>query len=310
MRLISIPYSLNSYNLSKTQNQPNFEAKGKPISLEYIVENRSNLLPPRVLEKAQSILRNGRGSLKSLKELHLEIYSPLLECKTLNEAKFLYKEFENMDEEVVFQRNSRYAEKFKNHTDKNFALKMLQEYWAKLRNKDDIAKELGMKNHTSLDWVLKQINFVGFDKNYKTLLKASDEEGNKIIASKTAAWNALHPDLMYAKNRKAAQGCKTDKYKKEQSQRIKDYDKKHPERREKIRVATQRAWDSCPEIKKAMSDYLKQQSPFIKSIVSKDMSKSLLTSAEKRIKKAFFKSFWDTHPKMREMYAMAMKNKV
>ena len=127
MRLISIPYSLNSYNLSKTQNQPNFEAKGKPISLEYIVENRSNLLPPRVLEKAQSILRNGRESLKSLKELHLEIYSPLLECKTLNEAKFLYKEFENMDEEVVFQRNSRYAEKFKNHTDKNFALKMLQE---------------------------------------------------------------------------------------------------------------------------------------------------------------------------------------
>ena len=104
MRLISIPYSLNSYNHSKTQNQPNFEAKGKPISLEYIVENRSNLLPPRVLEKAQSILRNGRESLKSLKELHLEIYSPLLECKTLNEAKLLYKEFENMDEEVVASR--------------------------------------------------------------------------------------------------------------------------------------------------------------------------------------------------------------
>ena len=307
MRLQFLQNSLNNNGYNSNIELSNFKARGKPITLEYIVKKRSYLLPKRVLDKAQVIVARMRENKPSLKELHLDIYAPLLECKTLDEAKHLFPEFSDIKEDVIFQRNSRYAEEFKMRTDKDFSLKILQEYWGKLRNKDDIAHDLGMKGRSSLDWVLKKIGFVPLDTNYKILIKASDEEENRLIAAKTTAWNVLHPDLMFLKNRKAAQGCKTEKYRKEQSQRIKDYDKEHPERREKIRIVTQRAWDSCPEIKKAMSDFLLELTPAERCVIVRSINKKCLSSKEKVIRNKFFKDFWTKYSNLKSLYAEAMK---
>ncbi len=69
----------------------------------------------------------------------------------------------------------------------------------RIKTKDEVARELGLPNRTSLDWALKQINFVYFMPNYRVLLKASDEAGNREIAQKMTAYNEANQELMYAK---------------------------------------------------------------------------------------------------------------
>lgn len=308
MQISSINY-FNLVNYNKPYYQPTFEAGGKPIGLQYVLEKRSNLLPERVLAKAKEALKASSTTVPSLMELHLSIYAPLLTCKTLAEAQEIFPEFSAMTQEVKFERNSRYAKEFYSRTDESFALKMLQKFWAELKTKDDIAQEFGMLNRNSLEWPLKQIGFVSFKPNYKTLLLASDEKGNQEIASKTTAWNALHPDLMYAKNKHAAQGCKTKEYREAQSQRMKDYDKEHPERREKISVSGKEAWAKCPEVRKAMSDFAAKENSYVRSVMKKRFTGQPMSDKDVRISKGFFKRFWQAHPELKAVYAESKKIK-
>lgn len=299
----------NFNKIEKPSIQPSFECRGKPITLEYIVEKRSYLLPERVLKMVKEELAKGVSKLPSLMEIHKSIYEPLLRCKTLEEAQSqeMFPEFKNIKNEVVFERNTRYAREFQERTDSSFALKMLQEFWANLKTKEQIAKELGMTSRTSLEWPLKQINFVSYPANYKTLLLASDSEGNKKIASKTTAWNALHPDLMYARNKHAAQACKKESYRKAHSIRIKEYDKNHPERREKIALASKESWERCPEVRQAMAEFAKHESGYIKKIIMKRFKGEVLTKNELRTSKGFFKRFWQTYPELKSVFSKARK---
>ena len=297
------------YNQPNPNSSPTFSAQGKPLTLKYIVEKRSNLLPARVLENVKKCLLTPTPESKSLLTLHRETYAPLLECKTLDEVKSLYPEFKDIKDEIIFKRpNSTYAKSFTERIqNENFALKMLQEIWANLKNKDDIAKEYGMNSRSSLDWALGQINFIPLSSNYKKILVASDAEGNKTIADKTRAWNALHPDLMYAHNKKAAQGCKTEQYREAQSERIKKYDIEHPERREKISNALKEGWQKCPEVRKAISEFSKNESSFLKNALAKKSTNKKITEKEERAIAGFYKRFWDTHPELKAVYAEARK---
>ena len=147
-----------------------------------------------------------------------------------------------------------------------------------------------------------------FLKNYNKLLQASDEIGNREIANKMTAWNSLHPDLMQAKNKHAAQGCKTQEYRDAQSKRIKDYDKLHPERKEKISISNKKAWEVCPEIKDAMKSFAQTQNAYIKKVIMKNMTEKKLTDYEDRINKTFFKMFWNAHPDLKAIFSQAKKN--
>ena len=213
--------SIQNYNYiysSKPKLHPTFEKGAKPITLDYIVAKHEKLIPERVLLKAKEVLAKKRQEMPTLIDIHKETYAPLLSCKTLDEAKELFPEFSEMTENVVYKRKSRFAKEFKERTDENFALKMLQDFWAKLKTKEEIAQDLGMTSRSTLEWPLEQIGFVSYPSNYKTILRASDPEGNKIITSKTTLYNQLHPDLMYAHNKKAAQACKTPEYREAQRQ--------------------------------------------------------------------------------------------
>ena len=220
----------------KTKHQPSFEAK-MPIDLNYVLEKRAHLLPQRILEEVQKIIASKPEKMPTLKEVHLRTYAPLLECKTLKEAKELFPEFNDIKEaNTSFQKMRGNIKKLKESgfLEEGFSLKLLQEIWAKLKTQDEIAKEFGLKNRSSIGWVLPKIGFVNFDKNYKTLLLASDTESRAIIANKTIAWNASHPDLMKARNRKAAQGMKKPENREAHSKRMKQHFVEHPERREEV----------------------------------------------------------------------------
>lgn len=299
----------NNYLYNPQVKDSAFKSRGKPITLQYIVEKRSYLLPERILGSAKKLLADTKAKLPSLLDLHKQTYAPLLECKTLSEAQDLFPEFNEIEENITFKRpKSIYAKLFKERTEnENFALKMLQDIWAKLKTKDEIAEEFGMYGRTSLDWALKQINFVTFNTNYRKLLQASDEEGNKIIAQKTTAWNSLHPDLMYAHNKKAAQKCKTDEYRTEQAKRMKEYDLTHPERRKKISITLKEGWEKCPEVRAAISEFIKSEKALIKNLLSKKSKKIQLSEFEKRALSSFYKRFWESHPELKDVYAKARK---
>ena len=70
-----------------------------------------------------------------------------------------------------------------------------------MRTLNDIALELGLKDRSALGWVLDKIRMPDLGKNYQMLLKASDEEGNRVISSKVKAYNSAHRDAVIAHNR-------------------------------------------------------------------------------------------------------------
>lgn len=287
-------YSINSLS---------FQKYGKPLDLKYIMEKRSYLLPERVINEIK-LSENSR----SLKDIHLSIYAPLLNCKTLDEVKAIFPEFKGIKDSVEFVRNSTYRKTFEELTENiNFPLKILQEYWAKIKTKDEIAKDLGMPGRTSLEWILKQIGFVGYGSNYKTLLEASSKEGNKTIAEKTRAHNLKNPDVMYERNKHAAQFCKTPEYREAQRERILKYDNEHPERKAKISEANKRTWEQCPEIKKAMSEFAKKESPYVRKVVMDKIKGKILSEKEIRVDKGFYKRFWQEYPELKQVFADAKK---
>ena len=292
--------------INKTQNQPTFEARKELIDLNYVMEKRAYLLPPRVKAKVATILARPCEKLPTLKEVHQALYAPLADCKTLEEAQGLFPEFKDVnDVNIRYQRRTINSELITEDIKKDLALKCLKAFWCDLKTKDEIAGMLGMCGRNTLEWTLKKMNFVSYPSNYKTLLMSSDPETQKIIADKVRAWKAAHPDLMRAHNKHAAQFTKTPEYREAHSKRMYEYDKEHPERKEKISAYYKKVWELCPDIKKAMSDFAIQDSPYVRAVVLKKIQGGNLTEAEKRVDKGFYNRFWKTYPEYKEIYRTA-----
>lgn len=308
LNLADFSYNNSCFRYAKTQSNPSFMANGKPLSLQYFVNEKSSLLPKRVLDEARLILQKSPlEELPSLLELHKKIYAPILQCNSLDEVKALFPEFVDMKECLSFERNNAYKKRFNNNCGDNFALYMMKEYWAKLKTKTEIAQDLGLKSRSTLDWPLEQINFVSYNKNYYTLLKNSDKEGNRIVADKTRAWNQLHPDLMQKRNKHAAQANKKPENREALSKKMKERDKIHPERAEKISDNLKRAWGLCPEIRQAFSEFLSRQTPPVMRAATKESRGEKLNSTERRMNKGLFKRFWNEYPELKAVFAEALR---
>ncbi len=241
-------FRLNPYIAPQRQkSEPSFEARKVPIDLNYVLRERSHLVPQRVLEEIERIVAAKPEKMKTLKEVHKEIYAPLLDCETLEEAQKLFPEFAGVKEATVsFKRITGNIKKLKESgfLEEGFSLKLLQEVWANLKSQDEIAQSLGLKDRNALTWVLQKIGFVNYDTNYKTLMMASDPDTRAIIAGKTIAWNASHPDLVRARNTKAAQGMKKPENREAHSKRMKQHFVDHPERRQQVSENSTRYWSN------------------------------------------------------------------
>ena len=97
--------SLNNYSYYNSNSKPSFWGHGKPITLQYIVKNRSNILPQIILEKAKSALRNTSNRIPTLMEIHLERYAPLKDCKTMQEVITKFPEFANIKENPFIRKH-------------------------------------------------------------------------------------------------------------------------------------------------------------------------------------------------------------
>lgn len=290
-------FRFNTYTpTQKSRQQPSFEAKA-PIDLNYVLKERSHLLPPRILEEVKRIVSSKPEKLPTLKEVHQRIYAPLLECKTLEEAQKTFSEFEGVKEATVsFERITGNIKKLKEggFLKEGFSLKILQEVWANLKSQDEIAKELGLKDRNAITWVLQKIGFVNYDTNYKSLLMASSSDTRAIIAGKTLAWNASHPDLVRARNKKAAQGMKKPENRKAHSRRMKQHFVDHPERRKQVSKNSKKYW-SDPQHREEHSqrgkNYAKAHPEKAQKARERSKAAWALIPEARKILKNFFKDY-------------------
>lgn len=231
----------HSYNNSLYNNKKQSFGAAKDITLKYVMENRERLLPTRIRRKAAILVSKNIGNV-TLRDLHLQTYSKLLECETLEQAKNLYPEFrEILHANAVIKKGSKNTKAIaENIALEDLSLHILKERWANLKTLDNLAEELGVKNRSALGWVLDKIQMPDLGKNYQTLLKASDAEKNELIALKVKAYNFFHREEVIAHNRAISQ---------------------NPRNKERERSVATEAWDRLPHIKKALKSFSKNTNP-------------------------------------------------
>ena len=222
----------NLYNVATTAPVKNFGA-AKDVNLKYIYQTHFNSLPKRIQTAVQEHVKSGKYDDITLYDLHKEKYAPLLDCKTLDEARNLFPEFrEVLDARSVVVHKSPNIKKIMEKVSlEDLSLHLLKERWANLKTLDEIARDLGLKDRVGITWLKDKIMMPDFAKNYTTLLRSSDETFNVIIASKTKAYNSAHYDAVVEKNRRLAQ-----------------------ENIELNRYIAQEAWDRLPHIKEKLSE--------------------------------------------------------
>lgn len=284
-------------------SSPNFEGITN-FNLTYVIQKRKHLVPIRIQNEIKKILRTKPATEPTLRDLHLKTYAPLLECKTLDEARNLFPEFREVLDAAIFENSpSKNIQEVKKHIQlKDLSLKLLQDTWAKLKTQDEIAQELGLQDGKKLDWFKSKINFVNKDKNYNPLLKVSEPELRKIIAAQTTAYNKAHPEKMFAHNKMAAQGCKKPENRAKQKIRSTQMYIDYPHLREQVRLISQMTWDRLPTLKEKMSEFALECPPYTREVLKKMVLKKGLTPAEERIRKKFYKDFWCKYPELRDLY--------
>lgn len=282
----------------------------KGITLRYALTKQRHLLPPAMAEAISRLLEGGSTSHPTLRELHLQTYAPLLDCKTLDEARNLFPEFMGvLDAKAVLQRQRANIRKIEEHCPKErLSLLLLQELWGKLTPQAELAKQLGLSSHRQLDYFKSAICFPNRSTAYTNLLKASEPEMNSEMARKTTAYNLLHPDLMYARNKRAAQFTKTPEYREAQKQRLRQHFIDHPEKREFAKRVSQTVWDRLPHMKQALKDFLEKEcSQYTRSVIKKLFTGEKFSSADARVRMQFYKDFWAKYPEFRQEYSQMRK---
>ena len=310
--------SINTYNnynpsqsfkpYKKDFYSPSFTA-ASDISLRYVYEKHAKYLPKSILQKIEELLSKGEEeNLPQLWQLHNEVYKPLMEAKTLDEAKTIFPEFRDVIDVQTLSGNRSKAIKaiLEKMPLDQFTLTYLQKLYAPT-TQEIIIKLFGFTNRSLAEWLNKKLNIPKLAGNYLQLLRMSNEEENRRIAecSRQAIYN--NPEAQAQRQAKAAEHHRTPEYREKKRTEMIRYYEERPEQRERVRRITERTWQLCPEVKSAFSAYTAQCSDFVKSALAKKKQHKPLNSAERRALGGYYKGFWSMHPDFREVFSSAKK---
>ena len=277
----------------------------KDLHLSYLAKKRSHLIPERVLNRVNAYIAFETGGIPkfpTLRQVHNDTYEALMNAKTLDDAVSNYHEFMNVgnlaDLSHHFSRSKKLIEKQMPLED--FSLDCLKKIWSG-RMVDDISKSYGFKTRDVLTNLCDHLNIPRPSKNYNTLLKASEEEGNLVIAEKTRR------NIEQCKKNLAKAGKKhlAPESLAKQAESMREVYKYNPEMIKRKKEVMELTWELCPEIKLAFHDFTKEQTPYIRKVISKQKTNKPLTEAEKRTISGFNKRFWEAHAYLKEDYSRA-----
>lgn len=231
----------HSYNNLLHSSKPQAFGAAKDITLKYVMENHERLLPLRIRRQAAIRVSKNIENI-TLRDLHLQTYSRLLGCQTLQKAQNIYPEFRGvLQANAVIKKGSKNTKAIAQVVPlEDLSLYILKERWGNLKTLDSLAEELGVKNRSALGWILDKIDMPDLGKNYQALLKASDAEQNELISLKVKAYNFFNKEKIAAHNRAIAQ---------------------NPKNKERESSVAKEAWSRLPHIKAALKEFSKTSNP-------------------------------------------------
>ena len=280
----------------------------KDISLKYVLERHSRYLPERMINEIKALLASGEKDLPQLYELHNSVYKPLMEAKTLDEAKRLYPELSDVLEMTTLDGNRSKAVsavRSKMPLEK-FTLEYLKRIYAP-RSQESIVKEFGFTMRSLVDWLNSKLNIKKLSGNYLNLIRMSNEKENERIAECSRKAIYANPELQAKRQAKVAEHHRTPEYREKKRQEMINFYKNNPKRAEIVGMISKLTWEKCPEIKEAFSDYTSKLSSYTRSALSKKLAGKRLTAQEQRAVGGYYKNFWETHKDLIPLYKQMRK---
>ena len=278
----------------------------KDINLRYIMKNRSHLLPVRVRGAVENILSETEGQplsvLPTLREVHQQTYAPLMSTETLSEAGTLYPEFSGViDFTQIAAKFSRSAKTIARILPPEaFSLDCLKKIWSGM-TQEEIVKYYGFSCRDVLSKLCKTLNIPKPQGNYLTLLKTSEEEGNRKVAEATRR----HLDVCLENLAFANLANKTPEARAKQAESMKRFYEEHPEMRAEVAEISTETWRLCTQIRRALADFLSDESSYIQILSGMQRHGRSLNDKEIRSVKGFYKRFWEAFPELKEIYSKA-----
>ncbi len=275
------------------------------ISLEYVLKNHNHFLPNRMKTKIENLLASGKKELPQLYELHAKVYQPLMNAKTLDEAKSIYPEYSDVIELSVLKNNRSKAIKAiraKGIPFETFTLNLLKKLY-RPSTQEELVKEYNFTNRNLMAWLLKKLNIQKLQGNYINLLRMSNETENTRIANLSRQAIYANPEIQAARQLKATEHHRSKSYRTKKRQEMINFYKQNPDRAEKVRLISKLTWEKCPEIKKALSAFTSETSDFTKNALRKRQQKKALSNTEQKAIQSYYKAFWSKHPEMKDIYS-------
>ncbi len=309
-RLIS-PYLSSRFDI-------NFSGGRKTLSLAEQAERIDlDKLPPAIRRNIEDSVQNKDG--KNLYDIHTEHYAPLLDCKTLDEARALYFEFENVIDAKDLDKSdmSPTLLKIKNGqiegiSLENLSLTLLKTHYGKGISPNSRRNFFGLSKDASYK-IFEKLQIERLDGQYLRLL--GDCSPNK----REEASKRWTEEKRNALSKKAA-AIWTKEKKAEQSKHRKEWLKQHPEALEemsrrmtgtkasletKVKIASgvrrfhnenpeyaqiaKQSWDFHADIKAQMQKTAREEFPYLRTILMKQAIGKPLSDYEARYLDRYYK---------------------
>lgn len=305
--------------------------------LAHVLKNHpAEIFPPKVLSAARKIVDNGNAKKKTLFDIQREVYKPLYNCKTLNEAKNIFPEFKEVksiadihdfNEKSAFGKIANGKGTYLNPTDCEPSLELLRMVYADCFSHTDLKPFIENANPTHL---LSRLNIPIPNKRYGSVLKFSDkkfsETNSKLLSdrltgkTKTRSTTATNRGASSSITKeKKARPPLTAKQRQNLSEFFRGYwDKPGNVNQQSFRMKA--FWDKNPELKEIFSEVMTKawnKIPGVKEQMSKFFSQKNVTDAEKLIttpyheltpaNKDLMQKFWKTNPNAATKLGGAMK---
>ena len=297
MQIFSVNNSINHQSQS-------FKSS-KDISLKYVLEKHAECVPQRVLQRMRELLQSGK-ELPQLYEVHKDVYAPLYKAKNLEEAKKLFPEISDViDIKTLANNRSKAIKAVRTKMSlEKFTLDYIKKIFM-MFSQPQLVKEYGFTNRNLVMWLNDKLHIKPFPSVYTKLVAMSNETENSRIAECSRRAIYRDPETQAKRQKKASEHHRSKDYRAKKRQEMIDFYKRNPEVSAKYSLISKRTWDMCSEIKRALSEYTKNCSKYVKKIMSKKISGKNLTEEERRIVSTYYKNFWDTHPEFKEEYRKA-----
>lgn len=211
----------------------NFSGGRKTLSLQEQVDRLNlDILPQNISNAIQNALKT--NDKQTLYDIHTELFSPLSECKTLNEAKILYPEFQDVLDAKNLPENlmSPTLIKIKNNKIEginleNLSLELLKTHYAKGISPNSRDAYFGLSKDASLK-IFETLNIKRLDGTYLRLLgDCSPEKRERVSKSWTEEKRKQHSIT-------ANKIWDNQEKRQAQSEKRKNWFQNHPEAAEEI----------------------------------------------------------------------------